>query len=85
MNLTPEDLNQIEKLIAASEERVYRRIKDNALSEIIGRLDTVDETLDTMDETLAGMGEALGRVERQVAEIPVMNENIDAIRNHLGI
>ena len=45
---------------------------------ILRRLDGITERLDDL-------GEALGRVESQTAEIPVMNENIQALRDHAGI
>lgn len=38
-----------------------------------------------MEERIDSMGEALERVERQVAEIPAINENLQAIRDHFDI
>ena len=43
MSVTEGDRNSIRGLLAQSEERVYRRIKDNALGEIRGEIREVVE------------------------------------------
>jgi len=75
VSLTKEDLKQIRELVrketAASEERVYRRIKDNALGEVEERLVTVfgekfgviEARLGAIEETLADMGAAIGGID----------------------
>ena len=74
MSLTTEDRGGIRDImrseIAASEERIYRRIKDNALGEVIerldgidGRLDSHDKRFDTIEEILGDMGAAIGGVD----------------------
>ena len=92
MSVTKEDLKRIGDLIAASEERVYRRIKDNALGEITKRLDSMAEDLGTMAEGLDSISEDLGTMAEDVAKITViegeirlMDENIQALRDHAGI
>ncbi|MDE2975555.1 MAG: hypothetical protein OXU64_12690 [Gemmatimonadota bacterium] len=78
MSLTKEDLKRIGDLIVASEERVYSRIKDKALSEITKRLDSISEDLGTMAEDVAKITVIEG-------EIRLMDENIQALRDHAGI
>jgi len=92
MSLTKEDLKRIGDLIVASEERVYSRIKDKALSEITKRLDSISEDLGTMAEDLDSISEDLGTMAEDVAKITViegeirlMDENIQALRDHAGI
>ncbi len=82
MSLTKEALKQIGDLmderIAASEERVYRRIKDNALGEVTKRLDGIDRRLDSMAEDVA-------KIPQIESELRLMNGNIQALRDHAGI
>lgn len=52
---------------------------------VLRRFDRIDDRLDRIVDRLDDLGESLGRVEIQTAEIPVMNENIQALRDHAGI
>lgn len=80
--LTREDKEWIGQAIAASEDRIHNRIKDGALSDL--RKD-VEKGFKTVQDELGSLGEALGRVKEQVGEISVMNENLQALREHAGI
>lgn len=72
MSLTKEDLKRIGDLIAAPEERVCRRIKDNALGEITKRLDSSAEHLVAMAEDVAKIAVIEG-------EIRLMDESIQEV------
>ena len=85
MSLTPEDRKWIRNEMAASEERVYTRIKKNALGEVTGRLDGIDKRLDGMDETISSMAEDVAKMPVIEAEIRLVNQNVEAIRDYHGI
>ena len=79
MLLTSQDKEWMRDLMVASEERVYNRIRDGALSDL----------KQEFGEMKQEFGEMIGEVGRRVDdlgnEIRVMNDDVAAIRNHLDI
>ena len=84
MSLTDSDIEQIRKM----HDDLYQRFTTNALGEVNtrltsmdGRFDSIDGRLDSIDTKLESMAVDVG----QVKEIPVINENIRAIRDRLNL
>ena len=74
MSLTNEDRKWITKEMAASEERVYKRIKEGALSEVNKRLDGLDGRLDGLDGRLDGLD---GRLDGLDGRLDGINGRLD--------
>ncbi|MDE2974338.1 MAG: hypothetical protein OXU64_06405 [Gemmatimonadota bacterium] len=78
MSLTREDQEWIRGEMVASEARVYRRIKEGALSEVDGKLSEINGKLDSMAEDVA----KIPVIESQVRE---MNGTLQALREYAGV
>lgn len=82
MGLTSEDRrwtkDTLRSEFAASEERVYKRIEDGALSDL--RKDVVSIT-----ERIDGMAEDVAKIPVIEGEIRAMNMSLKAIRDHFDI
>ena len=94
MSLADRDIQRIADAVAERFDRdppqgivdaVYKKLDENALTGIRDRLDVIDDRLDSMNENIESMGEDLGKVMDRTNEIAIMNENIQALRNHAGI
>lgn len=59
-------------------DAVYRKLDENALSDIRSRLDGLEATVGSMSEELS-------KVAQRTEEIPYINRNIAALREHAGI
>ena len=57
---------ETESRSAESEERLYRRIKENALGEVTERLDTIEEALGDMGSAIGGIDSALTAFRQEV-------------------
>ena len=85
--MTNEDVKRIANAVCerfksnpplAIADAVYQKLDENALSDIRGRLDRMDVKIDSMAEDLT-------KVMERTEEIPLINENIAALREHAGI
>ncbi len=68
----------INRVIEKIADAVYKKLDENALGDIRDRLDGMDDRLDSMAEDLT-------KVMERTEEIPVINQNIAALREHAGI
>ena len=75
----------MDEKIAASEERLYRRIKDGALSEINERLDSMAGDIGILKSDFRSMGEDLAKLTDLPDQLSEVNRRLDAIETNAGM
>ena len=71
--------------VAVAVEGAYKRLKENGLNDLSDRIDALGGRIDDFNTRLGSVEQATTRVESIVGEIPVMNQNINTIRDNLGM
>ena len=80
MNLTTEDRAWIQDLIAASEERSYRRIRDGAVS---GLRSEMRDGFASLQECMDGMAEEVAKIPAIEGEVRHVNRRLAGIEERL--
>ena len=86
MALTDDDkawiVDAITNAIDKSEERLYRRFKDGALSEITSQLSAINTRLDGHDERLQEIDERFNGL--YIMRLPAIEKSLDSIAKNLS-
>ena len=75
----------IQEEIAASEDRIYDRLKTGALSKVNDRLGGIDGRLGGIEKDIESMAEDVAKIPLIESEVRQINENLVVLRDHAGI